>query len=367
MEIPKDSTTPSYKQIQLEVTSRCNLRCTTCLYAYFEPQWQAQDLSEDLFQKVLGIAHRCESVHLQGWGESLLRQDCPDLIKQLKNGGCQVTLSSNGTIMDSSMAQDLIQAGLDSMAFSFAGTSARMQDPLRGHGTFDAACEAVKLFARARPAKSSPPLVLNILLTPDTVRTLPGAVTLCARLGADILYAGHMVQAVVPEQEKMVARKLYEQNQWKVFLSRFSVLWHRVTLKFPSITDAPVPMCPKNPLENLFIGSDGSVSPCVYLNPPLKGPYTSRINGKSIRMSRVIMGNLNDHSLDSIWNCESYRSFRQAFKDRILFYDAMMSGVVPDLSVMEKLERARDHIQQRFTTSFMPPQACRHCTYLERG
>ena len=76
--------TPVYNHIQLELTSRCNLRCRTCIYGHYPERWVSTDLSPDVYDRVMDVAPRTRSIHLQGWGESLLREDCPELIARAK-------------------------------------------------------------------------------------------------------------------------------------------------------------------------------------------------------------------------------------------------------------------------------------------
>ena len=41
----------------------------------------------------------------------------------------------------------------------------------------------------------------------------------------------------------------------------------------PPSLPTDVSLCDENPLKNLYISSDGEVSPCVYLYPPLPSPF----------------------------------------------------------------------------------------------
>jgi len=189
---------PAYNHIQLELTSRCNLRCRTCLYGHYPERWVAADLAPAVFDRILAVAPRTRSVHLQCWGESFLREDCPELIARMKKAGPAVSISSNGSVMSLPLARALIDAGLDSMAFSFAGTSPREQDPLRG-----------------------------------------------------------------------------------------------------------------------------TVSLCVYLNPPLNSTVPRLVEGAVMESPRVIMGRLPDQTLDEIWHQPAYRSFRHAFAQRVKAYETV--------------------------------------------
>lgn len=366
-DLPSDGSVdpPRYGHIQVEATSRCNLRCRTCLAHSLESQWLSTDLTEKSFARIVEIADRCKSIHLQGWGETLLRDDCADLIRRLKRQGVKVSLSSNGTLMAPKQAKGLIEAGLDSMAFSFAGPSAAVQDELRGKGTFDAAVKSVKTFVAERKGPSAPPVVLSYLLTPDNLKALPKAVGLCARLGADGLKGVHMVHVCTSDQEGLVAYHSRNGTTWLQVRARITARWKGVSLWLPPLHPVTVPLCEKNPLENFFVGSDGSVSPCVYLNPPLKGTFDRFIEGKEVPTSRVIMGNLHEQSMDDIWQTEGYRSFRKAFHERVRIDDELLARITPDFEGMKRLDGAVSRIKTLFAENYPPPEPCRYCGHVK--
>jgi MoaA/NifB/PqqE/SkfB family radical SAM enzyme len=355
---------PVYNHIQLELTSRCNLRCRTCLYGHYPERWVAADLAPAVFDRILAVAPRIHSIHLQGWGESLLREDCPELIGRVKQAGLAVSISSNGGIMSPALARALIDAGLDSMAFSFAGTSPREQDPLRGAGSFEKAVEAAAVFSTNCKA-SRPPVLMNYLLIQPNRSSLHRALRLTKRLGMNRLQVGHLVHPVAPEQADWPAYPETVAGPQRMFWLRLSVLWHRTALGLPSMKGQPTAVCPKNPLENLFVGADGTVSPCVYLNPPLNSTIPRLVEGGVMEFPRVIMGRLTEQNLDDIWNQPAYRRFRYAFEQRVKAYAAHMAGIRPDLDGLAKLERSVDRLRALFSGPLRPPEACRLCPHLQ--
>jgi MoaA/NifB/PqqE/SkfB family radical SAM enzyme len=314
---------------------------------------------------MLAVASRTRSVHLQGWGESLLREDCPELIAALKKAGPLVSISSNGSCLSPALARSLIDAGLDSMAFSFAGTSPGEQDPLRGEGTFARAIESTMTFTGLR-REGKPPVLMNFLLMQPNRRHLQRALPLARHLGMDRVEVGHLVHPVAPEQADWPA---YPETSagWRPFMFwlRLSVLWHRTALGLPSMQPQPIAICPKNPLVNVFIGADGTVSPCVYLNPPLSSTIPRYVDGQVLETPRVILGRLQERSLDDIWMQPAYRDFRSAFKRRVQAYEAHMSGITADQEGLAKLERAVARLGRLFTGELLPPEPCRFCPHLQ--
>ena len=355
---------PLYNHLQIELTSRCNLRCRTCLYGHYPERWVETDLPHVILDRLLDLAPRMRSVHLQGWGESLLREDCTALVAQVKQAGLAVSLSSNGSTMTADLARELIEAGLDSMAFSFAGASPAEQDPLRGEGSFQRAAASAALFSGCR-SDGHPPLLMNYLLLRSNRQALLPILGLAKRLGMQRVEVGHFIHCVASEQAAWSAYPATGRAPPRWFWLRLSVLWHRTTLGLPSMKGQPMAVCPKNPLENCFVGADGTVSPCVYLNPPLKGTVPLFRDGQLVETPRVIMGRLTEQSLDEIWQSPDYRAFRQAFQQRVEAYQNQMDGIKPDFDGLAKLERAVARLQGLYRGRLAPPAPCRGCPHLD--
>lgn len=351
-----------FGSIQVEITSRCNLRCRTCLYAYFEPQWVPRDMSRRVLDRIFAIADRCRSIHLQGWGESLLRPDLAEIARTITKAGGRVTLSTNGTIADRDQAGDLVAAGIESVAFSIAGPDQQAHDRLKGEGTFAKAVQSIGTFNVARKNAAPPVLLLNYLLTPANIRRLNAAMTLCKKLGADTVAGTHMVPVAVPAQVGMIAYNRKAASPLTLFLARASVLWKGVDLVLPPLQDSLVPICAKNPVENLFIGSDGAVAPCVYLAPPLEGRFPRLFKGREIAAERLVMGNLHESRLESIWARPRYRAFRDRFKRRIDLYQALMPDARPSFEGLEQLEKSVEMLKRRYREDALRlPGPCRTC------
>lgn len=356
---------PAWGQIQVEMTSRCNLRCRTCLYPVYEDRWIIKDLSSDAFAKLLATARRVDSIHLQGWGETLLRPDTAQRIRDLHGSGTQPTLSSNGTIMTTATAGALIASGLQSMTFSLAGPDAESHDALRGRATFDTTIDSIRTFASQRTAAGNPPLLVNYLLTPYSFSRLPKALALCSRLGVDTLVATHLVHVCTTAQKPLACYDTGRGRGWMLFRSRLAVLWRHTGLVLPGMKASPLPVCCKNPLENLFLAVDGVVSPCVYLCPPIHGGYARLVDGVAVPQQRQVMGNLERNDLEEIWNQPDYKRFREPFQRRLALYRTLMPPLRTDFEGLQQLQRATRNIKAAFETPpYRPPEPCRGCPHL---
>jgi radical SAM protein with 4Fe4S-binding SPASM domain len=112
-----------------EITDACNLRCLHC-----EADAGRRSADELTTAEALGVAARlqqlgCRSVHLTG-GEPLVRDDWPVIARRLHELGLEVTLISNGTLIDAEVIRRMRQAGVSGLSISLDGER-EVHDALR--------------------------------------------------------------------------------------------------------------------------------------------------------------------------------------------------------------------------------------------
>ncbi len=148
--LASDTQLPRYQSLQIELTNRCNLSCQTCLRTVPGIKLHEQDLSFSALEQLQPSLQRTTSVHLQGWGESVLLDDLPERIRWFKAQGCRVSFTTSGTLMTAGQAGQLVASGLDSITFSMAGATAVIQDRLRGLGTYVKLWQSLQLLQRTK-------------------------------------------------------------------------------------------------------------------------------------------------------------------------------------------------------------------------
>lgn len=106
--------------MRISITDRCNLRCKYCMPYGVEcvPRWDILTLEEieavAICAAGLGIRH----IKVTG-GEPLVRKDCCQLVKRLKDtpGIDKVTITTNGVLLERYL-DDLAEAGIDGINIS---------------------------------------------------------------------------------------------------------------------------------------------------------------------------------------------------------------------------------------------------------
>src|SRR5690606_4019705 len=125
------------------VTKACNLRCVHC-YAAAEPNASPGELTTEEGRALLEdlAAFQVPAVLFSGGGP-LHRRDTLQLIGYAQSLGLNCTLSTNGLLIDESMADRLAALNLKYVGISIDGRRER-HDKLRGQpGAFDGSIAAV--------------------------------------------------------------------------------------------------------------------------------------------------------------------------------------------------------------------------------
>ena len=355
-----------YGLIQIEPTSRCNLRCQTCLRASNPGQWQERDLPLSLFRQLSGEFQQAGTIHLQGWGEPLVHGNFIRYLETAKESGCRVSFTTNGQVMEKELALCLVRAGVDAITFSMAGASAEIQDPLRGNGSFARLQSSISILAAARKKLHSktPVLAVSYLLTPATIGELPQAVRWCGQQGISLLAGVHLTHAANKEQQRL---QLFPNSDRRlrniVRRANFLALFAGVRLELPPLQPTMVPVCAKDPVHNLSIAADGSVAPCVFLNAPVSSPLQWQEKNGSIGSTPHVFGNISQQRLKDIWNSSACKEFRLSFVKRQRLYQQALARVGYDLDATEQLEQAKRKIRKGFADN-PAPLPCRQCPKL---
>ncbi|WP_373031376.1 radical SAM/SPASM domain-containing protein [Sulfurovum sp.] len=103
--------------VQVEITNRCNLKCTMC--PVIKSERSKSDLTFELFEKiVLDSKGLCELLVLTG-GEPLLNKDIFRMIKFATKHGLKTWLATNATLLTPDKGILLLESGLDQLIISF--------------------------------------------------------------------------------------------------------------------------------------------------------------------------------------------------------------------------------------------------------
>ena len=184
---PARRATPPGPVVIWNLIRRCNLTCKHC-YALSADHDYAGELTH---AEVCGVMDDLKAfqvpVLILSGGEPLLRPDLFEIAARAKAQGFYVGLSTNGTLIDSAMADRVAAAGFDYVGISLDGLAATHDKFRRLNGAFDRSLVAVRLL-RARGVKVG----LRFTMTALNAHDLPALLQLMRDEQVDKFYFSHL-------------------------------------------------------------------------------------------------------------------------------------------------------------------------------
>ena len=119
-----------YSAWQIELTSRCPLRCRMCNRQEYKNHPRG-DMPFDGFKTLLPYLRDVDAVVLEGWGESLLHPHLIECLRLVKEQGPRVGFVTSGSGLDETYISKLVHAEVDFMGFSFSGATPGTHNAIR--------------------------------------------------------------------------------------------------------------------------------------------------------------------------------------------------------------------------------------------
>jgi MoaA/NifB/PqqE/SkfB family radical SAM enzyme len=309
---------PRTAWIQVEVTTRCNAACVYCPRTAYRDAWHDRSLSPATFQRLLPALKKTRLVHLQGWGEPFLHPGFFTLTAQAKAAGCRVSTTTNGMLLHAEKLRQVVDSGLDIIAFSLTGLEER-HDRARPGTSFRQVLGAIETLNRLKAAAGSdtPEIHLAYLLLTSGLPDLEKLPQFLQGLGVHQAVISTLDFVPTPELagESFSAGDPAAYEELQARLAEMAAAAGRggapvhYPLKSPGARGG---LCPENPQGALCVAADGAVSPCVFTNLPVsRATYLGR--GGKQPYQPLVFGNLLEQDLGAIWRRPAYVHFRRTF------------------------------------------------------
>ncbi len=140
---------PELNSIYLNLTNRCNLKCSHCWLSSGmsldkEEGWEEVDLGVIKRSIKRALPLGLNNVKITG-GEPFLRKDINDLIEFLHSLSLSISIETNGTLIDEHTAALLKNCEVSLVSISLDGVNPESHDTLRGkRGSFDKTVSAIE-------------------------------------------------------------------------------------------------------------------------------------------------------------------------------------------------------------------------------
>ena len=185
---------PSF--VQIEVTTKCNLKCRLCLRSTDPSKVVASDMSFGLFKSIIcQLKSRTPSISLVGLGEPLFHPEIFSMIRFVKENGLEVSLIDNFTLINREKSLALIDSGLDFLYVSFDNVTKKDFEERRTGACFETVVDNIKLFLKTRNEVNArkPLLFFKSTIESRNFSEIPRLIKFAEDIGADGINFGKMV------------------------------------------------------------------------------------------------------------------------------------------------------------------------------
>jgi MoaA/NifB/PqqE/SkfB family radical SAM enzyme len=250
---------------------------------------------------------RVETVDLTGGGEPFIREDIIRLMKIVKENGMKGTITTNSTLIKKSHIEEIVDMEWDEIKFSLDGSKPKINDYIRGRGTFNKVLQKIKIFEEVKKRKSGskPLLRLCFTITKTNFTDIPHYIRLAKKLNiSDITFSTLFEWNTNKEfwLDKKMEGKIMQvfKNGIKVARNANVKTNLKIIAKFGVWDHAPPKFC-FAPWYMLFINANREAMACC----TLASLYQNKL-GKV-------------KSLKEVWFGEKMKAFRKRMEKRIFF------------------------------------------------
>jgi MoaA/NifB/PqqE/SkfB family radical SAM enzyme len=247
------------------------------------------------------------------------------MLKLAKEANCSVGFTTNGAHFDDRIINSIINLQVDLVSFSLAGATKSCHEKKRVGSNFNKLKNNLAQLVSKKESMESdkPKIIFQYMMFKDNLNELLNVVELAYNckingiVATNLDYVGHQNQ---DELKAFLCKYDQHPESDKISIAEDKAKELGVDFYAFPLTMAPTKLCSEDPLNNLYISESGEVSPCVYLNLPIK-KIPRFFCGNMTKTPKISYGNINERLLINIWNNDSYVHFRKKFEKRLRGYE----------------------------------------------
>lgn len=319
-------------RVNIELTNRCNLGCSTCMRHVWDEDLGVMDLQ--LFGQIISGLADCDPLpllFLGGFGEPLSHPNILTMVSKAKEKRFSVGVITNGVLLDKDISSELIDLGLDRLWVSIDGATPGSYEDVRLGDNLPRVVANLQQFhdLKVSRTKTLPNLGIAFVAMRKNIHDLPDVIDLGRSLGADRFSISNVLPHSLELLEQILYRRSLDELETYDFQWDPNISFPRIDLdplvqnvlgklvdkqNYEKVTRQvsahPTRHCPFILDGSVSIRWDGAVSPCL----PLLHSHVSYL-GETFRTSKAcVLGNLYDVSLQDVWILPEYISLRERLR-----------------------------------------------------
>lgn len=204
---------PFPKKLYVEITTRCNLRCTKCIKQVANNGIVEADMPFATFKKIGSELSTVDQLILNGIGEPLLHPQLESMLHIARKTmplNAFIGFQTNGVLLSLEKARRLVGAGLSTACLSLDSLSDRAR---HGSSSQGPSCRKVSkalnnLQTAARSLNNRFQLGLEIVVSQENIHEFPAMLHWAAEHGIHYILVSHLL----PYDHAMAAESLFSTN-----------------------------------------------------------------------------------------------------------------------------------------------------------
>lgn len=178
--------------LTLGTTYVCNLRCRFCAQRPGTAEDDKKKVVSELpGERLISLVREAaemgvKAVCISGGGEPFLRPCTLDMMREIKAGCMEGSVTTNGTLMSGKTTKEMVRIGWDHVVVSIDGPDPETHDYLRDrHGIFERTTRTVKLLVKWKQeyGSNSPRITMNTVLVNRNHHRIHEMIELAHNLG----------------------------------------------------------------------------------------------------------------------------------------------------------------------------------------
>ena len=293
---------PYPEAIEVEVTTRCHLRCVICEHTYWtEPP---RDMSFDEFKMIVDQFPRLKWIGLSGIGSAFLNKDFLRMLRYLKTKNIFVEFFDTFDLIDRNISEELVKIGIDKIWMSIDAAKKETYEKIRVGGNFDKVINNLTDLIKIKKQFKTPMPEIwfhyimneyNVAEMPEFIEIIHSIINKNKTNYATLIFFTSLLyfdkiehlRPIVPEEIKNhVLEKAKKYNLY--------VNWNENML-----ANKPVSDCTK--WTEPFVLATGHVQPCCAINEANDRAYQKQYS----------FGNLLSENFRDIWQSDRFKQFRK--------------------------------------------------------
>lgn len=301
-------------RVYLQLASACNLSCYMCSEYNRPPEARhgvgLVSMSPELIGKLeKAVLPFSSHVILGVGGEPTFSSHFVETVKRLREANQRITLITNGTFFERDAVARAVAENVSEVQLSVDAATRETYERIRIGSRWSRILGGVKNLQRFRSGSTlQSTLQLNFVLMRSNVHELAAVVDLAAAFGAGSVFAQHVHAMTKPSQQEPLLDDpgLYDTARLAA-IERATL--HGIELRIPNAFGSDV-------VSHSSISTDEAIDtyavPCREPQQAIVVLYDGRVFAccHPLAHAKMLLGNLNEQSFESIWNGPLYRNLR---------------------------------------------------------